>query len=179
MATIISRRKITDRKQKNGWRYIRYEYGVEDNKGEISRHIVGPKKVSPEFDDEVDIISQGDLVLADLAEAEISRITRIHGVSDPLSTALAPQYAEPFQVFSAMFKWVMTESDPRAIVYLADVWEYIRSVYTDEQIASEIALTDEQLSRFLTRVTAILEPTSNAISVADQLLIFDANEEIA
>lgn len=71
MAQIISSEVLSDRPQANGFRYIRYEFVVEDNNGLQSTKLTSAKLVEPNFDEQADMLVVGPQLLTQLAEAEI------------------------------------------------------------------------------------------------------------
>lgn len=178
MATSIqSATKISDRPQAGGRRYVRYHFVCEGHDASTKDIYIGPKLVSADFDTDADITALGPIILARLAKAEESGITELNNVINPLTYALNPVWSSTKEIGKTAIYWMMRERDPRIVIYLEPLIEYIRTNYNSTQIANLLDLTVAQVLRMNRRINAILAVPSTSTSVKNLLIDFDDEEE--
>lgn len=177
MATVISSQKIGDRPQKNGSRYVRYKFVCEANDSSTQDVFIGPKLVPSDFDTDADIAALEPVILSRLAKEEGDTLEDINFIEDPLPLILSPKWGSTKYLASRILRWMMREKDPRIVIYLEPLIEYIQTNYNATQIANLLDMTTEQVIRLNNRVKAVLDPPVVAASIKYLISVFDAEED--
>lgn len=159
MASVISSDVVTDRAGKNGRRYIRVNFLVEDHDGEQHLEIRRKASVGPEFDVDAWKNAYSGELLEQLAQAEEAEGLDLTRVDNPLVYALNPKWSTTKRIAIAMINWMMdkdTGRDIRSVIYLEPLILYIQENFTAQQVADLLDRTLDQVQRLNRRVNAVL-----------------------
>ena len=154
MAQILSSTKVTERPQKNGMRYIRYKFRVQANDLSEIDYYLGPTLVASDFDDVAYIPTAEQKVLNRLAIAEHEQLYSMASIADPLQAVLNPVWSTTKEMAKAAIYWMLREREPRIVIYLEPLIEYIQANYNATQIGNLLDLSAENVQRINRRVNA-------------------------
>lgn len=174
MASVINSWPISDRPQEDGRRYVRYQFVLADHDAFESDVYVGPKLVSSDFDTTADMTALGPILLDRAAQQEIDAGQEMTQIANPLTYALNPKWSTSKAIAKEMIRWLMREQEPRIVIFLEPLIEYLRINYTAEQLQNFLDLSSTQLTKMNRRINAILTDTG---TLKNQLAAFETDVE--
>lgn len=154
-------------------RRITYSVTLQDNDGQQTTVKHGPVVTDENFDAAAFAVTLGERKLAGFIEQEASNVEAALE-SDALSAVTAAKWAEPKDVARALILHMIRERDPRIVVALEPLIQYLQANYTVTQMANWLGLTVAQILKINRRVNAIL---SDVGTVKNLLVAFDAEQD--
>lgn len=180
MAQITASEVFRNRLLADGRRRIRYKYTVEDNQSVSEDYFQGPFHRPGDWDVDGNLAGYGTYLLERLKNAEDENVADPELKGNSLTIAQNPRWSTEKRISKKLIRWMMMERDPRIVIWLEPLINYLDANYTPTQLANWLDITIPQLQKMDTKTKAILNPPAVSASVKDQLLIADDNsEEIA
>jgi len=173
MSSVVSSTKISDRPQADGRRYVRVRFIVADHDDAETEVFIGPRLVASDFDVDAWMAAHGGDVLEQMARQEDEGGKDFNTVANPQTYALNPKWSTTKRIAKTLVYWMMEEKDPRIVIYLEPLLDYIKANYNATQIANFLDITTAKVLRMNARIDAILSDTG---TVKDQLTAFDSEE---
>ena len=162
---------VINREQENGKKKVVYEITLTDDLGDDHLFTVGPKFISD--DPGEDALVEADRLLATQSEDEAQAAEGAIEDGDGLERVLATKWNASKKIAKRLILFMMRERDPRLVVLLEPLIQYLRDNYTATQLANWLDITVPQVLRMNRRINAILSDTGN---VKTLLAAFDAEE---
>lgn len=180
MSTLTSSEIIEDLvSDKIGRRDLRLRYTVEDNNSASSDIDVLVVRASAATDANALLAARGAALIASLEDAEDQEaIAAAETAEDSLILMLNPAHSSSKRIAKALIYEMMDNRDPRFVIWLEPLIEYLRANYTPTQLSNFLDLSISKLQKMDARIDAILEAPGVSASVKDQLVIMDDNEGI-
>lgn len=169
---------MLDRAQANGRRLVRYRVVLEDNESDQHEFALPPKSVLGDFDAEAYKTTAGDnLLTSQLATEDGSFASRFAADDNSLTWVLNPKWSTGKRIAKKLIRWMMRERDPRIVIWLEPLINYLDANYTPTQLANFLDITIPQLQKMDAKIQAILNAPAVSASVKVQLAIADTNSE--
>jgi hypothetical protein len=155
-------------------RRITYQITLEDNVGVQLTHMIGPIVADPGFDAAVDAQSKATELLAQEMTTEDEGAQERVWDEDSLYITQNPRWSTDRRIAKKLIRWMMREQDPRIVIALEPLIDYIRANYTAAQIAAWLDLTIAQVLKMNRRINAVLEDVG---TIKAQIVVFEAESE--
>jgi len=172
MASVISNTIILDKGTQD--RRIAFRIILEDNENNQETIDIGPIVADATFDADAAVIQAGINALESKLSGEDSDQESLAEDGEALSRALNPRWSTTKRIAKRLIRWMMRERDPRIVIMLEPLINYIQQNYNANQIANLLDISTQQVLRLNRRVNAILTDTG---TVKAQLLVFDGEQE--
>jgi hypothetical protein len=174
VASVISRDIIEDSVQGDGRREIRYRLVCEGNDAVQVELWPGNRRVPEDF------VAQAALdamdPLATLADTEDSGVfSAFEDNINPLDLVLNPLWSTSKRLAKELIYWMMEEKDPRIVIWLDPLLDYLDANFTNEALSNFLDMTIPQLAKMKVKSNAIMEEVD---TVENNLVVFDANTEV-
>ena len=127
-------------------------------------YIVGPRFRPLSYDPSTDLAAEAAKLEAEL---ETNEAAEIHGIAennalhnrsaDYMTRLLAPELTTSKVIAKRLIRWMMRERDPRIVIALEPLIDYLRTNYTAQQLATFLDMTSEEVTRVNTRINRILD----------------------
>lgn len=174
MASVVS--VVIDRDTGGERRRVNYTITLEDNDAVQHEFKVGPVMADADFDANAYGVTRSTQMLEEQAEQEdegtINLVYEQGG--NALTLTLNPKWSTSKRIAKKLIRWMMREKDPRIVIFLEPLIDYLQANYNATQMATWLDITVAQVLKVNSRVNAIL---SDVGTVKAQLLVFDAEQE--
>ena len=155
-------------------RRLHYTIVLEDNDSVQSTHEIGPIAADAGFNAPAHANAKAQQLLTGAADDEDSTVVERVASEDSLSIALNPKWSTSKRISKRLIRWMMAERDPRIVVMLEPLLDYLKATYTANQMANWLDITVPQVLKMNRRINAVLEDVG---TVKAQLILFDAEHE--
>jgi len=172
MASIIS---VTITHDSGGSdRRLHYSIVLEDNDNVQSTHEIGPIVADAGFDASAHANKKAQQLLTGAANDEDNQIIERVESEDSLTITLNPKWSTSKRIAKKLIRYMMRERDPRIVVALEPLIDYLRANYNANQLANWLDITTQQVLKMNRRINAILDDVG---TVKAQMALFDAEQE--
>ena len=174
MASIVS--VVVDRDTGGERRRLNYTITLEDNGNNQHEFKVGPIVTDGDFDANTGGITTANDLLEQQAKGEDDGVITLvyEQGGNALTLTLNPKWSTSKRIAKKLIRWMMREKDPRIVIFLEPLIDYLQANYNATQMANFLDITVAQVLKVNSRVNAIL---SDVGTVKAQLLVFDGEEE--
>lgn len=157
-------------------RRVTYTIVLEDNEGTQTSHQVGPMTIGDSDDANAIGQQKADQLLSQKQEQEEVELPQEHYDEsiNPLTFTLNAKFSSDKKIAKKLIRWMMRERDPRIVIWLEPLIQYLRDNFTARQIANFLDITTEQVIKLNQRVNTILEQSG---VVKAQIILFDSYRE--
>jgi len=155
-------------------RRLHYEIVLEDNDGGQAPHNIGPIVAAQGFNAPQHANQKAQQLLDGNADAEDSGVVERIETEDSLTLTLNPKWSTSKRIAKRLIRWMMRERDPRIVIALEPLLDYLAANYNANQLANWLGITTQQVLKMNRRINAILDDVG---TVKAQMALFDLEQE--
>lgn len=153
---------------------VTYTITIQDNEGINTTHRHGPVLADSSYNPVNEASAIAASVLEQLQEQEAAETEDQIMEVDVLNRSINPKWTTTKRIVKRLIRKMMREQDPRLVIILEPVIQYLKANYNANQIANFLDITTAQVLRMNRRINAILQDSG---TVKAQLLVFEAEQE--